>query len=101
MSPDDFYLRYAGEIREALIMIEGDSGAFELLAHGALDAIAPEERLFAVVRSTESGAIRLLTQSEGAAPAGTPRWQEVPSEDLPQVPAFARAMLRRNPEPAG
>ena len=35
---DEFQLRHNGEIRESLIMIEGDEGAFELLAHGWLAA---------------------------------------------------------------
>ena len=37
-SHDQFFLQYGGEIRESLIMIEGDDGSFELLAHGWLSA---------------------------------------------------------------
>jgi hypothetical protein len=33
---NEFLLKHRGEIREALIMIEGDDEAFELLAHGSL-----------------------------------------------------------------
>jgi hypothetical protein len=33
-SHDQFFVQYGGEIRESLIMIEGDDGSFELLAHG-------------------------------------------------------------------
>jgi hypothetical protein len=35
---DEFFLKHGGEIREALLMIEGDDGGFELLAHGWLAA---------------------------------------------------------------
>jgi hypothetical protein len=37
-SHDQFFLQYGGEIRESLIMIEGDDGSFELLAHGWVPA---------------------------------------------------------------
>ena len=36
MTDDDFRLHHSGEIREALIMIEGDSGGFELVKHGMM-----------------------------------------------------------------
>jgi hypothetical protein len=36
MTPEDFRLRYSGEIREALIMLEGEDGSFELLTQGHL-----------------------------------------------------------------
>ena len=36
MTPEDFRLRYCGEIREALIMLEGEDGSFELLTQGRL-----------------------------------------------------------------
>ena len=35
-SHNQFFLQHGGEIRESLIMIEGDDGSFELLAHGWL-----------------------------------------------------------------
>jgi len=36
-SRDEFLLTHGGDVRGALIMIEGDDGSFELLAHGWLD----------------------------------------------------------------
>jgi hypothetical protein len=56
---DDFYLKYGGEIREALIMLEGDDGAFELLAHGR-DGDKDRGRPWALVRSTGSDRRHLL-----------------------------------------
>jgi hypothetical protein len=35
-SQDQFFLQHGGEIRESLIMIEGDDGSLELLAHSWL-----------------------------------------------------------------
>ncbi len=58
---DDFKQQHSGEIREALIMIEGEDGAFELLAHGWLaDSEGGSGQLFALVRSTRTDRIHLL-----------------------------------------
>ena len=58
---DNFMPQHSGEIREALIMIEGDDGAFELLAHGWLaDSEGGSGQLFALVRSTRTDRIHLL-----------------------------------------
>jgi hypothetical protein len=58
---DDFKRQHGGEIREALIMIEGSDGAFELLAHGWLAGGqgGPEEP-FALVRSIGTDRVHLL-----------------------------------------
>jgi hypothetical protein len=61
VSYDDFKLLHGGEIREALIMIEGNDGAFELFAYGWLaggegDADQP----FALVRSIGTDRVHLL-----------------------------------------
>ena len=61
MSHDEFHLRHAGEIRESLIAMEGDSGGFELLSHGFLpehDGTNPV--LYAVVRCCDSGRVHVL-----------------------------------------
>ena len=57
---DAFRLEHGGEIREALIMLEGGDGGFELLAYGWLGG---ESTPFALVRSCASTAIHLLIDS--------------------------------------
>ena len=60
-SRDQFFLQHGGEIREALIMIEGDDGGFELLAHGWLAGNKGADGiLFALVRSCNSDRVHLL-----------------------------------------
>ncbi|HTW50890.1 MAG TPA: hypothetical protein VME45_03240 [Stellaceae bacterium] len=59
-STNDFALRHSGEIREALIMIEGEDGAFELLAHGWLTGEGAGEEPFALVRSLGTDRVHLL-----------------------------------------
>jgi hypothetical protein len=52
---EDFSVYHRGELREALIMVEGDNGGFELLAHGS--APLGEAKLdWASVRSSASDA---------------------------------------------
>jgi hypothetical protein len=60
-SADEFRLCYNGEIRESLIMIEGNDGAFDLLACGWLTGDG--EKLFALVRSTGTNRDHLLVRS--------------------------------------
>jgi hypothetical protein len=61
VSCDDFKRLHSGEIREALIMIEGDDGAFELFAHGWLaDAEGGADEPFALVRSIATDRVHLL-----------------------------------------
>jgi hypothetical protein len=72
MTSDEFRLRHSGEIRDALAMIDGDSGAFELLKHGAVLRGA-EKIPYAVVRATDSERIHVLIR-DGAASA--PRWRK-------------------------
>jgi hypothetical protein len=62
-SREQFLLTYGSEIREALIMIEGDDGGFELLAHGWLAGNQEDEgTLFALARSRNTGSIHLLVR---------------------------------------
>jgi hypothetical protein len=42
MTKDDLRLHHSGEIREALIAIEGESGGFELMRHGIAPTGAPQ-----------------------------------------------------------
>lgn len=62
---DDFNRQHSGEIREALIMIEGNDGGFELLAHGWLAGGqgGPEEP-FALVRSIGTDRVHLLVHHQ-------------------------------------
>ena len=62
-SQDQFFLQHGGEIRESLIMIEGDDGSFELLAHGWLAGKDGDDGSpFALVRSRNTGRVHLLVQ---------------------------------------
>jgi hypothetical protein len=64
ISGEDFRLQHSGEIREALIMIEGDDGAFELLACGWLAGEGGgSTRPFALVRSIRADRVHLLVRS--------------------------------------
>jgi hypothetical protein len=61
VSGDDFRRQHGGEIREALIMIEGNDGAFELFAHGWLaGGEGGVEEPFALVRSIGTDRTHLL-----------------------------------------
>ena len=62
---DAFRLEHAGGIREALIELEGEDGAFELLRHGRLTGGGPEGgALYAVVRSLGTGRTHMLIEFE-------------------------------------
>ena len=74
---DAFRLAHSGEIREALIMIEGEDGGFELLAHGWLDGGAHDGTPFALVRSCTSNAVHLLGESGEHDPRHPCRWHPV------------------------
>ena len=81
---DEFRLLHAGEIREALIELEGEDGAFELLRHGRLaDRGEKGAALYAVVRSLATGRVHLLVEDEHA-------WRPVPHEAFAAGPGGAR-----------
>ncbi len=84
MTPrDQFELQYAGELRDALIALEGN-GAFELIGHGALPVkVETDPALYAVVRSSDSGAVYLLVRTSNPGRSRSPRWHEVSAADLP------------------
>jgi hypothetical protein len=80
---DDFKPQYTGEIREALIMIEGDEGAFELLAHGWLaDSEGGSGQLFALVRSLGTDRLRLLVHDTESDPHHPYSWHRMSREAL-------------------
>lgn len=74
----DFSVYHRGELREALIMVEGDNGGFELLAHGSapLGGIRLD---WASVRSSSSDAEYLFIHDPEHRP-GAPTCWHVASE---------------------
>ena len=90
MTDDDFRLHHAGEIREALIMIEGDSGGFELVKHGlTLTADREMEMPYALVRSTDSGRTYFLVREPPNGEHCWPQWQELSDAKMAQHGALA------------
>ena len=80
---DDFKLQHSGEIREALIMIEGDNGAFELLAHGWLaGSEGRNAELFALVRSIGTNRVHLLVHDPERDPRHIYRWHRMGRDAL-------------------
>lgn len=75
MSPEEFRVACGGEIREALIMIEGDNGGFELLAFGWLADGAENGEEFALLRSSASGRMHLLVRRPEISPEHPTRWR--------------------------
>jgi hypothetical protein len=83
VSSDDFQLQHRGEIREALIMIEGEDGAFELLAHGWLaGSKGGDGRLFALVRSTNTDRVHLLVHDTERDPRHVYSWHRMSRDAL-------------------
>lgn len=91
MSPEAFRVEHGGEIREALIMIEGDNGGFELLGFGWLAGARPAGGEFALLRSSASGRIHLLVRRPEASPEHPARWRRTGRETLVEL----RDELRR------
>jgi hypothetical protein len=80
---DDFQLEHNGEIREALIMIEGNGGAFELLAHGWLASSEKGDgNLFALVRSIGTDRVHLLVHDTKRDPRHTYSWHRIGRDAL-------------------
>jgi len=83
-SPDEFRLRYRGEIREALIMIEGNDGGFDLLACGWLTG-RRDEKLFALVHSTGTDRDHLLVRSGERDSRHVYNWHRIDPEALREL----------------
>ena len=82
-SHDQFFLQYGGEIRESLIMIEGDDGSFELLAHGWLDGKDGDESTpFALVRSRNTDRVHLLVHETARDPRHMYHWHRIRNDSL-------------------
>ena len=82
-SRDQFFLQHGGEIREALIMIEGDDGGFELLAHGWLAGNKGDESiLFALMRSCNTDRVHLLVHDPDRDPRHVYHWHRIGPEAL-------------------
>jgi hypothetical protein len=80
-SRDEFLLTYGVEIREALIMIEGDDGGFELLAHGWLAGNQGDDgTLFALVRSRNTDCVHLLVRYTDRGPRQVYHWHRLRPE---------------------
>lgn len=86
VSRDDFQLQHNGEILEALIMIEGVDGAFELLAHGWLArSEGGNGKLFALVRSIGTDRVHLLVHDTERDPRHIYSWHRMSREALPAL----------------
>jgi hypothetical protein len=70
---DDFGLHHRGELREALIMVEGDDGGFELLGHGRV-ARAGGDIDWAALRSSSSDNEYLFIHDEEHRPGSATCW---------------------------
>jgi hypothetical protein len=82
-SSDQFFLQHAGEIRESLIMIEGDDGSFELLAHGWLAGKDGDDGTpFALVRSRNTDRVHLLVHDTARDPRHTYHWHRIRHDSL-------------------
>jgi hypothetical protein len=82
-SHDQFFLQYGGEIRESLIMIEGDDGSFELLAHGWLAGKHGDDGTpFALVRSCNTDRVHLLVPETNRDPRHIYHWHRIRNDAL-------------------
>jgi hypothetical protein len=70
---EDFALYHRGELREALIMLEGDNGGFELLAHGSA-TLGGKPIDWASVRSSSSDSEYLLVHDREHRPEAATCW---------------------------
>lgn len=69
----DFSVHHRGELREALIMVEGEDGGFELLGHGSVD-LDGASLDWASVRSTSSEAEYLFIHDREMRPGAATCW---------------------------
>jgi hypothetical protein len=80
-SHDEFLLTYGSEVRESLIMIEGDDGSFELLGHGWLAGNKDDDgTLFTLVRSRNTDRTHLLVRDTDRSPRRVYHWHRVRPE---------------------
>ena len=70
---EDFSVYHRGELREALIMLEGNDGGFELLGHGSAER-AGAALEWAAVRSSGSDAEYLLVHDREHRPGTATCW---------------------------
>lgn len=77
LSPDEFHMLHGDAVRKSLMMVEGHYGAFELLAYCSLRIeVDKQEKLFAIVRSTNTDRAYALVRQPG-----TQQWQAISAED--------------------
>lgn len=82
-SHDQFFLQHGGEIRESLIMIEGDDESFELLARGWLAGKHGDNGTpFALVRSRNTDRVHLLIHETDRDPRHIYHWHRIRSDSL-------------------
>jgi hypothetical protein len=82
-SQDHFFLQHGGEIRESLIMIEGDDGSLELLAHGWLAGKDGDDGTpFAPVRSRNTDRVHLLVHETDRDPRHIYQWHRIRTDSL-------------------
>ncbi len=80
-SRDEFLLTYSSELREALIMIEGDDGGFELLAHGWLAGNQGDDgTLFTLVKSRNTDCTHLLVRDTNRGHRRVYHWHRLQPE---------------------
>jgi hypothetical protein len=78
LSPDEFHMLHGDAVRKSLMMVEGHYGAFELLAYCSLRIeVDKQEKLFAIVRSTNTDRTYALVQQPDAW-----QWRAISAEDL-------------------
>jgi hypothetical protein len=72
-SKEDFSVYHRGELREALIMLEGDNGGFELLGHGSA-TLGATQIDWASVRSSRSDSEYLFIHDREQRPGAATCW---------------------------
>jgi hypothetical protein len=91
MASDSFLFRHGGEIRQALIMIEGNDGAFELLGHATLPRSGHRSVPVAAVRSTNSGIVHHIVREPRRGPHQPYWWRLAASDEAPILEKLIRA----------
>ena len=80
-SRDEFLLTHGSEVREALIMIEGDDGGFEVLANGWIaDDEGDDGTLFTLVKSRNTNRLHLLVRDNDQELRHVYHWHRVRCE---------------------
>ena len=102
-SRDEFLLTYGSEIREALIMIEGDGRGFELLAYDWLAGNEGDDgTLFSLVKSRNSDRTHLMVRDTNRGPRHVYRWHRLRPEAQRALLDHLSSLQRHavEPEPA-